>query len=79
VREPVDAFTKLKFEAQFQKISSGGSISYIEVPNMQNNIEALETMIKFIYENIQYAEFNTKSDYCHVCEFGGEIQINEEG
>ena len=79
VREPIDAFTKLKFESQFQKISNGGAISYIEVPNMQNNLEALETLVKFIYDNIQYAEFNTKSDYCHLCHFNGEIKVNEEG
>lgn len=58
-------------------MSSGGAISYVEVPNMQNNVEALETLIKFIYDNIQYAEFNTKSDYCHECEFTGEIKIND--
>ncbi len=79
VREKIDAFTKLKFESQFQKISNGGAISYIEVPNMQNNLEALETLVKFIYDNIQYAEFNTKSDYCHLCHFNGEIKVNEEG
>jgi ribonucleoside-triphosphate reductase len=79
VREPIDAFSKLTFESQFQKISSGGAISYIEVPNMQKNIEALETMIKFIYDNIQYAEFNTKSDYCHECSYNGEIIVNEQG
>lgn len=79
VREHIDAFRKLEFESQFQKISSWGAISYIEVPNMQKNIEALETMIKFIYDNIQYAEFNTKSDYCHDCQYNGEIVINEKG
>lgn len=77
VREEIDAFTKLTFESQFQRVSSGGAISYVEVPNMQNNVEALETLIKFIYDNIQYAEFNTKSDYCHECEFTGEIKIND--
>ena len=77
VREKIDAFAKLKFESQFQVISSGGAISYIEIPNMQNNLEALEEVVKFIYENIQYAEFNTKSDYCHVCGFNGEIIIND--
>lgn len=77
VREHIDAFSKLKFEAQFQPISSGGCISYVEIPNMSKNIEALEQMITFIYENIQYAEFNTKSDYCHVCGFDGEIVIND--
>ncbi len=77
VREKIDAFDKLKFESEFQKISSGGAISYIEIPNMQNNLEALRSVVKFIYDNIQYAEFNTKSDYCHVCGFDGEIKINE--
>ncbi len=77
VREKIDAFSKLKFESQFQPISSGGAISYIEVPNMKNNLKALEEVVKFIYDNIQYAEFNTKSDYCHVCGFDGEIIINE--
>lgn len=76
VREKIDAFEKLKFESQFQDISSGGAISYIEIPNMNHNLEALEEVVKFIYENIQYAEFNTKSDYCHVCGFDGEIRIN---
>ena len=78
VRERIDAFEKLSFESEFQKISSGGAISYIEIPNMQNNIEALETAVKFIYDNIQYAEFNTKSDFCHVCGFDGEIVINKD-
>ena len=78
MREPIDAFSKLQFESQFQTISSGGAISFVEIPNMQKNIEALETMIKFIYDNIQYAEFNTKSDYCHECHYDGEILINEE-
>lgn len=78
VREKIDAFEKLSFESEFQKISSGGSISYIEIPNMQHNVEALESAVKFIYDNIQYAEFNTKSDYCHVCGFDGEIIINKE-
>ncbi len=78
VREKIDAFEKLSFESEFQKISSGGAISYIEIPNMQNNIEALETAVKFIYDNIQYAEFNTKSDFCHVCGFDGEIVINKD-
>ena len=78
VREKIDAFDKLKFESEFQKISSGGAISYIEIPNMQNNIEALRSVVKFIYDNIQYAEFNTKSDYCHVCGFDGEIKINDD-
>jgi ribonucleoside-triphosphate reductase len=78
VREEIDAFSKLKFESQFQPISTGGCISYVEIPNMSKNIEALEQMITFIYENIQYAEFNTKSDYCHECSFDGEIKINDE-
>ena len=73
VREKIDAFEKLSFESEFQKISSGGAISYVEIPNMQNNILALESAVKFIYDNIQYAEFNTKSDYCQVCGFDGEI------
>lgn len=79
VREPIDAFSKLKFESQFQTISSGGCISYIEMPNMQNNLEAIESLVKFIYENIQYAEFNTKCDYCHECEYSGEMFVNAEG
>ena len=78
VREKIDAFSKFKFESQFQKISSGGAISYVEIPNMRHNLEALEEVVKFIYDNIQYAEFNTKSDYCHVCGFDGEIIINED-
>ena len=78
VREKIDAFEKLGFESEFQKISSGGAISYIEIPNMQKNIDALETAVKFIYDNIQYAEFNTKSDYCHVCGFDGEIILNKD-
>lgn len=77
VREEIDAFSKFKFESQFQKISSGGAISYVEIPNMRHNLEALEEVVKFIYDNIQYAEFNTKSDYCHVCGFDGEITIND--
>ncbi len=77
VREEIDAFEKFRFESQFQVISSGGSISYVEIPNMLQNPEALEEMVKFIYDNIQYAEFNTKSDYCHVCGFDGEIIIND--
>ena len=78
VRERIDAFEKLTFESEFQKISSGGAISYIEIPNMAKNIDALESVVKFIYDNIQYAEFNTKSDYCHVCGFDGEIIINKD-
>ena len=77
VREKIDAFAKLKFESEFQKISTGGCISYIEIPNMQHNLQALEELIKFIYDNIQYAEFNTKCDYCHNCGFNGEIIIND--
>ena len=77
VREKIDAFKKLSFESEFQKISSGGAISYIEVPNMEKNLDALESVVKFIYDNIQYAEFNTKSDYCHICGFSGEIIIND--
>ena len=78
VREKIDAFSKFSFESQFQKISSGGSISYVEIPNMRHNLEALEEVVKFIYGNIQYAEFNTKSDYCHVCGYDGEIKINDD-
>ena len=77
VREKIDAFSKFTFESQFQKISSGGAISYVEIPNMRHNLEALEEIVKFIYDNIQYAEFNTKSDYCHVCGFDGEIIVND--
>lgn len=75
VSEEIDAFTKLKFESDFQQLSPGGAISYVEVPNMQNNIPAVLAVMKFIYENIMYAELNTKSDYCQVCGFDGEIQI----
>ena len=75
VSEEIDAFDKLAFEAQFQSLSTGGAISYVEVPNMQNNIEAVLQIIKFIYKNIMYAELNTKSDYCHECGFDGEIEI----
>ncbi len=78
VREKIDAFSKFTFESQFQKISSGGAISYVEIPNMRHNLEALEEVVKFIYDNIQYAEFNTKSDYCHVCGYDGEIMINDD-
>ncbi len=81
VTEDIDAFTKLSFESKFQALSTGGAISYIEVPNMQQNIEAVLDVIKFIYDNIMYAELNTKSDYCQVCGFDGEIQIvtDEDG
>ena len=75
VTEEIDAFSKLAFEAQFQALSTGGAISYVEVPNMQNNLEAVLQIIRFIYDNIMYAELNTKSDYCHECGFDGEIQI----
>jgi len=79
VTEPIDAFTKLAFEAKFQALSPGGAISYVEVPNMQDNIEAVLSVMKFIYDNIIYAELNTKSDYCQVCGYDGEIQIvNDE-
>ncbi len=78
VREKIDAFKKLSFESEFQSLSTGGAISYIEIPNMTNNLKALENVVKFIYDNIQYAEFNTKSDYCHVCGFDGEIIINDK-
>ena len=78
VTEPIDAFSKLKFESQFQALSTGGAISYVEVPNMQNNIPAVLQIIKFIYNNIMYAELNTKSDYCQECGFDGEISIVEE-
>lgn len=79
VRENIDVFSKFKFESQFQEISTGGSISYVEIPNMANNIEAILTMIRFIYDNISYAEFNTKLDLCHKCGFDGEIIIGESG
>ena len=77
VTEPIDAFTKLRFEADFQKLSPGGAISYVEVPNMQQNIDAVLELMQFIYENIMYAELNTKSDYCQVCGYDGEISIQE--
>ena len=78
VREDVSAFEKFKFESQFQSISTGGCISYIEIPNVCGNLKALEELVKFIYDNIQYAEFNTKSDFCHECGFDGEIIINDD-
>ena len=78
VREDIDAFSKFTFESQFQKISSGGCISYVEIPNMRHNLEALKDVVRFIYDNIQYAEFNTKSDYCQVCGYDGEIIVNED-
>ncbi|MDO4753533.1 MAG: anaerobic ribonucleoside-triphosphate reductase [Bacillota bacterium] len=77
VREEISVFEKFKFEAQFQKLSTGGMISYAEIPNMNNNIAAVESLIRYIYDNIQYAEFNTKSDFCHVCNYDGEISIND--
>ncbi|MCI5621929.1 MAG: anaerobic ribonucleoside-triphosphate reductase [Lachnospiraceae bacterium] len=78
VTEPIDAFEKLKFESQFQALSPGGAISYVEVPNMQDNLEAVLSVMRYIYENIMYAELNTKSDYCQVCGFDGEIQVVQD-
>ena len=78
VTEEIDAFSKLKFEAQFQALSTGGAVSYVEVPNMQNNLDAVISVIQFIYDNIMYAELNTKSDYCQKCGFDGEIEIKKE-
>ena len=78
VREHIDAIAKLAFESQFQMISLGGAISYVEIPNIQKNLTALETLVRFIYDNIQYAEFNTKSDYCQVCGFEWEITVNQD-
>ncbi|MGN0072100.1 MAG: anaerobic ribonucleoside-triphosphate reductase, partial [Atopobiaceae bacterium] len=78
VTEKIDAFTKLKFESEFQRLSPGGAISYVEVPNMQDNLEAVVRVMQFIYENIMYAELNTKSDYCQVCGYDGEIKIVED-
>lgn len=78
VREKIDAFSKLSFESGFQNLSTGGAISLVEIPNMRHNIEALEDAIKYIYDNIQYAEFNTKSDYCQCCGYDGEIMINDD-
>ena len=78
VTEPIDAFTKLKFESEFQQLSPGGAISYVEVPNMQNNIPAVLAVMQYIYDNIMYAELNTKSDYCQVCGYDGEIKIVED-
>jgi ribonucleoside-triphosphate reductase len=81
VTEDIDAFTKLSFESQFQRLSPGGAISYVEVPDMQHNLEAVLEVMKFIYDHIMYAELNTKSDYCQCCGFNGEIQIvtDEDG
>ena len=78
VEEEIDAFTKLEFESQFQRLSPGGAISYVEVPNMQDNLEAVISVLQFIYDNIMYAELNTKSDYCQECGYDGEIQIVED-
>ena len=78
VTEHIDAFEKLRFESQFQALSTGGAISYVEVPNMQNNLEAVLQIIRYIYDNIMYAELNTKSDYCQKCGYDGEIQIVED-
>ena len=78
VSEPIDAFTKLKFESEFQELSPGGAISYVEVPNMQDNLEAVISVLQFIYDNIMYAELNTKSDYCQCCGYDGEIKIVED-
>lgn len=79
VREEINAFDKFDFESEFQKISTGGCISYVEIPNMTNNIDAVMTMVGYIYDHISYAEFNTKSDYCHECGFDGEIVVNDDG
>ena len=78
VREVIDAYSKFDFESEFQNLSSGGAISYVEIPNLENNVEAVENLIYYIYDHIQYAEFNTKSDYCHECGFSGEIIINDD-
>ena len=79
VREHIDPFTKLKLESEFQALSQGGCISYIETANLQNNIDAVLEVIKYIYDNIMYAELNTKSDYCQVCGYSGEIEIVDDG
>jgi len=79
VTEEINAFQKLEFEAQFQHLSPGGAISYVEVPNMQNNLDAVLDVMKFIYDHIIYAELNTKSDYCQDCGFDGEIEIRDDG
>jgi ribonucleoside-triphosphate reductase len=78
VRENINAFDKLKFEAEFQRLSPGGAISYVEVPNLQDNIEAVEEVIEYIYDNIMYAELNTKSDFCMCCGYDGEMKIKED-
>lgn len=79
VRENIDAMSKFLFESQFQSISSGGAISYVEIPNLSKNLEAIEEVVKFMYDHIQYAEFNTKSDFCHVCSYDQEIIVNDDG
>ena len=81
VMEPIDAFSKLKFESEFQALSPGGAISYVEVPNMMHNIDAVLSVMQYIYDNIMYAELNTKSDYCQCCGYDGEIKIvtDEDG
>lgn len=79
VRENIDAMSKFMFESQFQSLSTGGAISYVEIPNLSKNLDAVEEVIKFMYDHIQYAEFNTKSDYCYICSFDGEIIINSDG
>lgn len=78
VREEINVFDKFKFESEFQNLSTGGAISYVEIPNMSKNLEALREIVKYIYDNIQYAEFNTKSDYCYICEFDEEIKLNDK-
>ena len=77
VRECISVFDKFSFESEFQKRSTGGCISYAEIPNLNHNLEAVEMMIQYIYDNITYAEFNTKSDYCHVCGYDGEIKVDD--
>ena len=79
VTEQIDAFTKLKFEAEFQMLSPGGAISYVEVPDMKTNLEAVLSVMRYIYDNIMYAELNTKSDYCQECGYDGEIDIINDG
>ena len=78
VREEINVFDKFAFESEFQRLSTGGCISYAEIPNMNKNIPALLTMMQYIYDTISYAEFNTKSDYCHECGFDGEIIVNDD-
>lgn len=79
VRENIDAMSKFLFESKFQSISSGGAISYVEIPNLSKNLEAIEEVVKFMYDHIHYAEFNTKSDFCHVCSYDQEIIVNDDG